>query len=40
MAVFLFDVDQTLVNTGGAGGKAMNLAFWDLFGIENGFQWV
>lgn len=40
MALFLFDVDQTLVNTGGAGGKAMNLAFRDLFGVENGFQGV
>jgi len=40
VALFLFDIDNTLVNTGGAGGKAMNLAFRDLFGIENGFQGV
>jgi len=40
VALFLFDIDQTLVNSGGAGGRAMNLAFRDLFGIENGFQGV
>jgi phosphoglycolate phosphatase len=35
--LFLFDVDWTLVNSGGAGGRAMNLAFAKLFGIEKGF---
>lgn len=35
--LLLFDVDWTLVNSGGAGGRAMNLAFAHLFGIENGF---
>ena len=35
--VFLFDIDNTLLYTGGAGGVAMNAAFRDLFGISNGF---
>jgi phosphoglycolate phosphatase-like HAD superfamily hydrolase len=38
--IFLFDIDNTLLNSGGAGGWAMNLAFRDLFGIENGFNGV
>jgi len=38
--IFLFDIDNTLLNSGGAGGRAMNLAFRDLFGIENGFSGV
>jgi phosphoglycolate phosphatase-like HAD superfamily hydrolase len=33
----LFDIDQTLLYTGGAGGHAMNLAFEQLFGISDGF---
>ena len=38
--IFLFDIDNTLLNSGGAGAKAMNLAFRDLFGVENGFDGV
>jgi phosphoglycolate phosphatase-like HAD superfamily hydrolase len=33
----LFDVDNTLLYTGGAGGHAMNRAFAELYGVENGF---
>ncbi len=34
----LFDIDNTLLNTGGAGGHAMNRAFAELFGVEDGFR--
>lgn len=38
MAVLLlFDIDNTLVATGGAGGRALQLAFAELFGIDDGF---
>ena len=37
---FLFDVDKTLVDSGGAGGRAMNLAFAQLFGIDEGFAGI
>jgi phosphoglycolate phosphatase-like HAD superfamily hydrolase len=33
----LFDIDQTLLYTGGAGGHAMNVAFEEMFGITDGF---
>lgn len=33
----LFDIDNTLLNTGGAGGHAMNRAFAELFGVDDGF---
>ncbi len=33
----LFDIDNTLLNSGGAGGQAMNRAFAELFGIEDAF---
>jgi phosphoglycolate phosphatase-like HAD superfamily hydrolase len=36
LKLLLFDVDGTLVLTGGAGIRAMNLAFADLFGVESG----
>jgi phosphoglycolate phosphatase-like HAD superfamily hydrolase len=36
----LFDVDNTLLWSGGAGGLAMGRAFHDLFGIEDGFKRV
>ena len=36
--VILFDIDGTLVLTGGAGGRAMARAFQDLFAIPNGFH--
>jgi len=38
--ILLFDIDNTLLNSGGAGGRAMNLAFRDLFGIGDGFEGV
>ena len=38
--VLLFDIDGTLVLTGGAGGRAMTRAFEDLYGIPNGFEGV
>jgi phosphoglycolate phosphatase len=38
--LFLFDVDNTLLHSGGAGSWAMNLAFHDLYGVENGFHGV
>ncbi len=34
---FLFDVDKTLVDSRGAGGRAMTAAFAQLFGIDQGF---
>lgn len=36
----LFDIDGTLISTGRAGTRAMNMAFYEMFGIENGFQHV
>src|SRR6188508_1747433 len=38
--LILFDIDGTLVLTGGAGGRAMTRAFEDLYGIPNGFEGV
>ena len=38
--VLLFDIDGTLVLTGGAGGRAMTRAFQDLYGVANGFDGV
>jgi phosphoglycolate phosphatase-like HAD superfamily hydrolase len=34
----LFDVDQTLLYTGGAGSLAMARAFHQLYGVEDGFR--
>jgi phosphoglycolate phosphatase-like HAD superfamily hydrolase len=36
--IILFDIDQTLIWSGGAGGVAMAQAFHQLFGIEDGFR--
>ncbi len=36
----LFDVDGTLVLTGGVGARAMTLALRDLLGVENGFDGI
>jgi phosphoglycolate phosphatase-like HAD superfamily hydrolase len=36
----LFDIDGTLVVTGGAGQRAMNRAFADVFGIPDAFKHV
>jgi len=38
--VFLFDIDNTLLYTGGAGGLAMARAFEELYGIANGFSGI
>ena len=38
--LILFDIDGTLVLTGGAGGRAMTRAFRDVFGVENGLASV
>jgi phosphoglycolate phosphatase-like HAD superfamily hydrolase len=35
--LILFDIDNTLLYTGGAGTLAMKRAFFDLFGLEDGF---
>jgi len=38
--LLLFDVDGTLVLTGGAGVRAMNRAFQDVFGVADAFRGV
>ena len=38
--LLLFDIDGTLVVTGGAGQRAMNRAFHDVFGIPDAFKGV
>ena len=38
--LILFDIDGTLVLTGGAGGRAMTRAFREVFGVENGLASV
>ena len=38
MKLLLFDVDLTLVNSGGAGRRAMMQAFQQLYGKSNGFE--
>jgi phosphoglycolate phosphatase-like HAD superfamily hydrolase len=38
--LFLFDIDGTLVVTGGAGQRAMNRAFHDTFGIPDAFKGI
>lgn len=40
MRLILFDIDGTLVLTGGAGGRAMTRAFRDVFGVANGLASV
>lgn len=37
-ALILFDIDGTLVLTGGAGRRAMSLAFEDVLGVRNAFD--
>ncbi|HLF71989.1 MAG TPA: HAD family hydrolase [Dehalococcoidia bacterium] len=36
--LYLFDIDGTLVNTGGAGSAAMRAAFAAIWGVEDGFR--
>jgi phosphoglycolate phosphatase-like HAD superfamily hydrolase len=38
--LLLFDIDNTLLYTGGAGSVAMTLAFQEMFGIKDGFAQV
>src|SRR6476661_9321017 len=38
--LILFDIDGTLVLTGGAGGRAMSRAFEQVFAIANAFDGV
>lgn len=38
--LLIWDIDGTLVNSRSAGRKAMNSAFYDLYGIENAFEKV
>src|SRR5215218_9905075 len=38
--LILFDIDGTLVLTGGAGGRAMALAFEEVFGVRDGFHGI
>jgi phosphoglycolate phosphatase-like HAD superfamily hydrolase len=38
MRLILFDIDGTLVLTGGAGGRAMARAFREVFGTEHGLK--
>ena len=40
MKLFLFDVDQTLVNTGGAGLRALDRACHKLLSIENAMEGI
>ena len=37
---FLFDIDNTLLYTGGAGSLAMNMAFQELYGVADAFARV
>ena len=38
LKLLLFDIDGTLLMSGGAGRQAMNRAFMHCYGFENGFQ--
>jgi phosphoglycolate phosphatase len=38
--LILFDIDNTLLYTGGAGGLAMTLALQEMFGVKDGFAKV
>jgi phosphoglycolate phosphatase len=38
--LILFDIDGTLVLTGGAGGRAMSLAFEEVFAVRDAFQGI
>lgn len=40
MRLVLFDIDGTLIDSGGAGVRALDLAMKDLFAIENAFQGI
>ncbi|MFQ6094480.1 MAG: HAD family hydrolase [bacterium] len=38
MKLLLFDIDGTLIHSGGAGRRAMHRAFEQVYGIEDGFK--
>lgn len=40
MRLILFDIDGTLIDSGGAGVRALDLAMKELFGIESAFQGI
>lgn len=40
MRLILFDIDGTLIDSGGAGTRSLNLALKELFSIENGFHGI
>ena len=40
MKFILFDIDGTLIDSGGAGTKSLNLAFEELFSIQDGFKTI
>ena len=39
-AIVLWDIDEALIRTGGAGSDAMTTAFAEIYGVENGFARV
>lgn len=40
MKLVLFDIDGTLMGTGGAGTKSMNLAFEEIFSVRDAFKGI
>jgi phosphoglycolate phosphatase len=40
MRLILFDIDGTLIDSGGAGTRSLNLAFKKVFSIENAFHGI
>ena len=40
MTIVLFDIDGTLIRSGGAGSRAMSRAFEDIFGIAGAFDGI
>ena len=40
MKFILFDIDGTIMDSGGAGTRAMDTAFMELFSIRNAFQTI
>jgi phosphoglycolate phosphatase-like HAD superfamily hydrolase len=40
MRLILFDIDGTLIDSGGAGVRSLDLALKELFSIENGFHGI
>jgi len=40
MRLILFDIDGTLIDSGGAGVRALDLALREIFSVENGFHGI